>query len=72
MVSYLPPKSIAEEQRHLREHQEMMEAYKQKLEKEELRKQRRKKAKLMREELIIKNCSIWEKEIIPNWETKYV
>ena len=68
----MPPKSIAEEQQHLKEHREMVQAYKDKVQKEESRKARRREAQINREQTIQKHIVIWEKEILPDWENKYV
>lgn len=66
----LPPKSVAEEQHHLKEHREMVQAYKDKVQKEESRKARRREAQINREQTIQKHIVIWEKEILPEWENK--
>jgi hypothetical protein len=49
----------------------MMEAYKQRLAKEEGRRKRRKEAKAARTVALAQHLAIWENEIIPNWEAKY-
>lgn len=50
----------------------MVQAYKDKVQKEEARKARRREAQIKREETIQKHIVIWEKEILPDWENKYV
>lgn len=50
----------------------MVQAYKDKVQKEESRKARRREAQINREQTIQKHIVIWEKEILPEWENKYV
>jgi hypothetical protein len=69
---YIPPKPIEDEQRILREHKKMIEDYKERLAKDEIRKKRRKEAKIQREATLNDHLIIWQNEILPNWETKYI
>lgn len=63
---YLPPKALIEDQKHLKEFDEMMTAS---LEIQKRKRELENEKKLAREKLLASYQPTWEKEILPNWKS---